>query len=459
MKTLKTLTLLLCLTILPACGGGGSGSGSVAESKVTAVYTPKVSGGTLNDGSGTNGLAVLATLRDSQGTGPGLTGGWKITITGPGITQPLVVSYDDGAPASYEIWRWEGFGPATGTYTATASNGTATLTATFNINSTSTSQQPPLTKTGSTISWSPVSGAGSYYYKVTDGTGSTVTSSYIDAVPSMVSYSFQLPTLSDGSYLVEVFAYTGSFPQLMADTSPSPSLPSQENISSSKMTLVVAGGVDGTHNLSAKGGTLYMGKDSNVDQYGLVVWTSLLTSTATPPAGDWTISVTGPGISVPLTFTYPKTDSHYVYWDFGTVPAGGTYSVTATTSGSTETLFAQFTIPSPTEQLPFVTGLGVTSASSSYTVNWNTVPGAGSYYVNVWAYVGGIYTEVAGAWIAGSTLTAQIPNSSLTTGTVYDVFVTACALDMTTGTTLPPPSPSQVNMSDNTFAPVSFTAQ
>ncbi|HEY6872128.1 MAG TPA: hypothetical protein VI298_05290 [Geobacteraceae bacterium] len=461
MKMLKAVTLAICLGIMAACGGGGSGGGSVSTtSNVAPVYTLKVSGGTLNDGSGTNGLAVLATLRDSQGTGPGLTGGWRITITGPGITQPLTVPYDDGAPASYEIWRWEGLNPATGTYTATASNGTATLISTFTIDAASTIPQPPLTKNGSAVSWTPVPGAGSYHYTVTDGTGSAVASGYINADSAAASYSFPLPTLADGSYAVQVLAHTASIPLLMGDTSPSPSLPSRENISASSMTFAVAGGVDGSYDMAAKGGTLYMGKDSSqTDQYGLVIWSSILTSTGTPPAGDWTVTVTGPGITTPLTFTYPATDSHYAYWDFGTVPAAGTYTVTATASGSADSVSAQFSIPAPTAQLPVETGISVTPGSNSYAVNWNAVPGAGSYYVNIWANVGGEYTEVATAWVDGNTYTAVIPKNSLTKGALYDVYVTACTLDMTTAHTVPPPGPSQVNMSDNTFAPASFTAQ
>jgi hypothetical protein len=449
------------MVLVAACGGSGSGGGNVSStSSSVKTYTLKVSGGTLNDGSKTTGLVVLATLRDSLGTGPGLIGGWTITITGPGITLPLKVSYDDGSACSYEIWRWKGLTPATGTYTVTATDGSQRLTSTFTIDSTSSSQQPPLTKNGSTISWPPVSGAGSYYYAVTDGSGSTVTSSYISADSSATSYSFQLPTaLPDGSYSIEVVAHTESLPQLGADPSPAPSLPLQENSSSSSMTFAVSGGSYGSYSLAAKGGALYEGKYGGVDQYGLVIWTSILTSTGSTPAGDWTVSVSGPGISTPVTFTYPATDSHYVYWDYGTVPAAGTYTVTAAASGSSDTVSAQFTIPAPTAQLPVVSGIAVTPGSSSYTVNWNAVTGAASYYVNTWALVGGTYTEVAGAWINGSTLMANIPKSSLTSGTQYDVYVTACTLDMTTASTLPPPNPAQVNMSDNTYAAASFTAQ
>ena len=461
MNIAKTLGLIICLAVTAACGGGGGGGGdgSGAQADAPPAYTLKVSGGTSNGGTGTAGLAVVATLRDSEGTGPGLAGGWTVTISGPGLAQPLSVPYQDGAGGSYEVWRWEGVNPVTGTYTATASDGSNTLTSPFTVDATSSIQQPPITKSGSTVSWTPISGAGCYYFTVADGGGSTVTSGYLVADSSATSYSFQLPALADGSYAMEVVAHAADLTRVGADATAAPSLPSRENVSFSTMSFVAAGGSSGSYDLTARGGVLYMGQDSGTDQHGLVVWTSLLTSTGTPPASDWTVSVTGPGISTPLTFSYPATDSHYAYWDFGVVPLAGTYTVTATASGSSDSLSAQFSVPAPAEQLAVVSGIGVTAGSNSYTVDWNAVPGAASYYVNVWGMAGGIYTEVAATWVNGSTYSAVIPKAGLTVGTQYDVYITASTLDMTTAQAVPPPSPAQVNMSDNTFAAASFTAQ
>lgn len=456
MNTIKAIILVTFFGILAGCGGGGGGGNNPAPTNVGGGFTLLASGGTINDGSGSNGLALLATLRDGNGTGPGLSGGWQIAITGPGITQPLTVAYDDGSPASYLLWRWEGFNPAGGTYTATATNGTVTISRDFTINSTSIMQIAPLTKNGSTLSWSPVPGAGSYYYQVSDGTGSRVASGYLNGTPSAAAYSFQLPALADGSYLVEVFSHAQNFTQLMSDASSAPSLTTQENISIAQMELAIAGGTAGSYDLAAKGGILYLGKDSaNIDQYGLAVWSSILTSTGTPPAGDWTVAVTGPGITVPLTFTYPKTDTHYLYWDFASPPSGGSYTVTATAPGYT--LTAGFTIPSLTAQLPVAANVTVTPAAGSYNISWNAVPGAASYYVNLWATVGGVYTEIAGEWVNGAA--ASVPKGSLTGGVLYDVYVTAATLDMTTTKILPPPGPLQVDMSDTTYGAVSFTAQ
>lgn len=456
MNRVKAGIIVTIFGLLTACGGGGGSGNKSAPSNVGGGFTLLASGGTINDGSGNNGLALLATLRDGNGVGPGLSGGWQVAITGPGMTQPLKVSYDDGSPSSYQLWRWEGLNPATGTYTATASNGTVSLSCNFTINSANNLQRVALAKSGSTLTWNPVSGAGSYYYLVSDGTGSTVVSGYLNGDPSLTAYSFQLPTLADGSYQVEVFAHAQSLPQLMSDPSSAPSLTAQENISVARMELAIAGGNPGSYDLAAKGGILYLGKDSaNVDRYGLAVWSSILTSTATPPAGDWTVAVTGPGITTPLTFTYPKTDTHYLYWDFATPPASGSYTVTATAPGYT--LTAGFTIPNQAAQLPVAANITVTPTASSYTITWNAVPGASSYNVNVWATVGGVYTEIAGEWVNDSA--ASVPKGSLTGGVLYDVYVTAATLDMTTTKSLPTPNPLQVDMSDNTYGAVSFTAQ
>jgi hypothetical protein len=269
---------------------------------------------------------------------------------------------------------------------------------------------------------------------------------------------------------VEVYAQTKDRLDLMTDPSPAPALALQENISVSSKDLVITNGSAGSYNLSAVGGDLYMGQFAGVDQYGLVVWTSIITN-GTPgssPAADWTITVTGTGITTPIVFTYPKTDAHYIYWDFGTETkpgVSGTYTVTATSLGSSDTLSAQFTIPVPTVQLPVVDANNITVnlVSSNYTIGWPAVTGASSYYVNLWTDVWNAslgeyeYTEVAGGWM--SSTSALIPKNSLTKGTVYDVYVTACTLDMTTTKVLPLPAPTQVGMSDNTYTAVWFKAQ
>ncbi len=457
------LPFLVLLLILAGCKGK-----SKSPSNIGGGYILLVSGGTLNDGSGVNGLAVLVTLRDSGGNGPGGAAGWQIKITGPGINSPLVVSYDDGSQYSYSTWWWEEFDPLSGTYTATATNGTTTLTYNFSINAAQNLTQPDLNKSGSTIWWNPVTGAGSYYYEVTDGSGGLVTFDYIASDPLLTLYSFELPGLTEGSYLVSVYALTKDRLALASPTSPS--LPSQENDSLAIIDFV-HGGTGSGYALDARGGVLYEGLDSlgtGTDAYGLVIWTSLVTNStpSTPPAGDWDITVTGPGITKPIAFTYPRTNYHYVYWDFGTVPVGGeTYTVSAIVSGGTTSLTQSFTIPSPASKLPVAANLSTNPTSGGgASISWDPVPGANSYYVNIWTDIWNaalnrwVYTEIAGNWM--KTTSAVIPGGTLTKGISYDVYVTACELDMTDTTAVPPPDPgSQTDMSDTTFTYATITAQ
>ncbi len=466
MSFLAALFTASALFISSGCSSGGGGNdNSALPSNIGGGYTLVVSGGTLNDGSGANGLSVLATLRDSSGNGPAMP--WTLTITGPGLGAPLTVSYDDGSPSSYMTSWWESSHPQSGTFTATATNGGTALTYKFTIDASKNLSQPVPSKSTNTISWNSITGAGSYYYKVTDGTGLLVISGYIASDPLLFSYSFNLPTLSNGSYLVEVFAQTTDRTALQNNASALPSLASQENMAVATMDFVIGGG----YSLDARGGVLYEGVGTGAaDQYGLVIWASILTaptnsaSSPTPPASDWNITVTGPAISTPITFTYPATDSQYIYWDFGTVPTAGTYTVSAIVSGGTTSLSQTFTVPSPTAKLPLAAVTANATNGGGASVSWDLVTGAKSYYVNIWTDVWDatlsqwVYTEIAGSWVNATS--ATIANNTMTKGIVYDVYVTACQQDMTDAATTPPAAPgAQVDMSDTTFTYVTITAQ
>ncbi len=474
---LMTLITVLLVAALSGCSGGKGGS-MPSPSNVGGGFTLVASGGTLDDGSGVNGLAVLVTLRDESGNGPAIP--WTLSITGPGFAAPLSISYDDGSPSSYMAWWWDSFDPQPGRYTATATNGATVLTYAFEINTTTINlSQPTLNKSGSIISWNTVPGAGSYYYEMTDGSHALpITSGYFESDPLVSQYSFSIPTLENGSYLVSVYALTNNRFTLSSDSASWPSLPVQNNDSLATIDFV-QGGTGSGYVLDARGGVLYeglysAGSETPADYYGIVIWTSIVTTStpSTAPAGDWNLTVTGPGITTALTFSYPRTDSHYIWWDFGTIPAPGTYTVTATPAAGGSSLIQTFTVPSPTAKLPVATGLSATpSNGGGAALNWNTVAGANSYYVNIWTCVGtgsvntetgctneGTYSEIAGGWSNSTSLT--ISNGSLTKGLVYDLYVTASELDMMDMNSVPVPvSPgSQVNMSDTTFTYTTFTA-
>lgn len=460
------LTVLSLLGTMAGCGGGGDNDTPPSDPKnVGGGYTLKASGGTLNDGVGTNGLVVLTTLRDSGGNGPGAAG-WMVTITGPGISVPLTESYDDGSTSSYIIWMWDSITPLTGTYTASATNGTTTLTYGFTIDATKMLQPRAVTKLGSIVSWNAVTGAGSYFYTVTNGSGTPVMNGDLPVATT----SFTLPGLPDGSYLAEVYAYTGDISALGNDQSSSPVLPAQENVSFSATEFIL----NASYAMDARVGVLYEGTTGAApatDHYGLVIWSSILTAPAstatvpTPPAGDWNITVTGPGLPLAtaadaLKFKYPATYAQYAYWDYRTLdPSGGPYTVTAVSSYGTATISQVISIPTPTAKLPLPTGVAVTPGNGGgASASWNPVPGAGSYYVNVWTDVDGTYTEIAGSWVNATS--ALILNGTLTKNITYDLYVTSCTLDMTDVTTVPPSDPgSQVNMSDPVFTYTTFIAQ
>ena len=213
---------------------------------------------------------------------------------------------------------------------------------------------------------------------------------------------------------------------------------------------------NGGYSLNARGGVLNEGYGN----HGIAVWASIITAptnssavSPTPPAGDWNVTVTGPGIAntAPITFTYPRGDSQYVFWDFEIIPSSsGSYTVTAVPAAGGDKITTTFTIPAPTQELPLATVTATATSGGGANVSWTAVSGANSYYVNVWAVVDGFYTEIAGNWVTGTS--ATVAAGTLTPGVEYDVYITACQLNMTDTTTTPPASPGiQVNMSDTIF--------
>ncbi len=453
---LSLLPSVILLLFLASCGGG---KGNSTPANVGGGYTLQVSGGTLNDGSGSNGLVVLATLRDSEGLGPAFP--WTISITGPDIPSdsPIIVEYQDSYPNSYMSWEWAGFEPSSGTTyraTATSPDGSVSIRYDFSINNTKTLTRPDtsVSSFGSsyTLTWLAVSGAASYSYEIFPPSGG-VTIYYV------TNTSANLGTLtSNGDYLVRVRAYASNRASLQG-------LPAQENVSEYIFTFPVGGNqTSDNYSFIAKGGLLDYGLrgPGNTPIYGLSIWTSILqTSPASPPAGNWNITIKQ-GSTIIANFIYPAGSEHYAYWYYSIEPVIGTsYTVEATYGTAVKT--ATFTIAdsTPTLNLPFNIN-AIPEANNDVTVTWNTVTGAGSYLLNIWAEEWNNvtkqweYNEVFGQWVDASTTNVRVPAAEFVSGTIYDVYITAHEVNMSSASA-PSTTPSEADMSEN-YNPVSFVA-
>ncbi len=448
LSLLSSVTLLLFLS---SCGGKGNST----PSNVGGGYTLQVSGGTLNDGSGYNGLVVLATLRDSDGYGPYQT--WTITITGPDIAadNPLMVDYEMGE--SYMSWEWYGFEPSSGAYHATATNYDESVSVSYDFsitnNSTIARPSPGASTSGNIVnlSWSAVTGASSYYYEVCPPS-STQACLYYFTTGLTGTASFT--GLTSGDYLIRVRAYTSDRTSLQ-------SLAAQENVSEYSFSYpVIADPAASGYTLSAAGGILDYGLLGPDDAaiYGLSIWTSIMNNN-TAPSGNWNITVQDPH-GMTINYIYPANVKHYAYWYYGIEPAPGTYNVTATYGGVTKT--ATFSI-AMTPQLTLPSGISATPVNTNdRNIAWSALSGAESYYVNIWAEEWNStakqweYNEVFGQWVNGSTTSLVVPAATFTSGTQYDVYVTAHKVDMSSATP-PGTAPTRADMSEN-YNPVSFIA-
>lgn len=455
------LSFLVLLLILSSCHGKNKNS----PSNVGGGYTLLVSGGTLNDGSGVNGLSVLATLRDSNGMGP--TNTWFIDITGPGIspTSPLSIDYESGW--SYMGYEWGYIEPAAGAniYRATATNpsdGTV-IHYDFSINSASVQARPApsagISGDTITLSWEAVNAA-SYYYEVCPPSSTLpCETGFTTALSASITFAGH-PT---GDYLIRVRAYSTDRAGLSTSSSPSPTLASQENVSEYAFSFPVGTTVNPNNiDFKASVGVMDYGLgDPSGPVYGLVIWTSVTENNAAP-AGNWNIIVTDPNDKV-FNFIYPAGATHYVYWYYGIEPVSGTYDIQAVyISGSVEKPPLSLTLSDTTPRLnlPTITG-ALSDVSGNVTVSWNAVTGAasvGSYYVNIWAEVWNNnqwdYREVGKEWVNAGTLSTIVTVAPYIKDNQYDVYVTACEVDMTAA---PPSTAPRVDMSEN-YNPYSFVA-
>ncbi len=460
------LSVILLFTLFGCKGGKKNNPGT--PTNADGGYTLVASGGTLNDGSGAKGLSLLVTLRDGSGWGPTLP--WTITITGPGISSPLVVDYSDPRLGSFMTWEWASFDPVPGTYRATATDGSTTIYDDFTITSSVLSRPAPnASSSGSDIklTWPSIDGAGSYAYNVCDPDTNCITG-YTTDTSAVVSFG----TLTTGSYFIEVDAYATDLVALYANHLSSPGLAPQENISEYSFTFPVGGGqISANYSLQTAGGILDYGmRDSNnTPIYALAIWTSIQDLSTNPsptvPSGDWNIMVTDPNGLV-MNYIYPANEGHNAYWYYNIEPVrGGTYTVTATYGGASESAAFSFanTNPNPnliplsvTDSRSDISASLVSNAANAnvkdISITWLSVINAKSYYISLWADVWNSstkqykYDEVWGNWV--NTTNARVLNGSVASGLQCDVYVTACQIDMTSPTP-PQTAPTRADMSEN----------
>jgi len=453
---LSFLITVLMAIVLSSCGGGNKGSAGPGAN-VGGDYTLEASGGTLNDGSGTNGLVILVTLRDSQGWGPSLP--WTIELTGPGISSssPITIDYQDGRPGSFMLWEWSAFDPLSGSYRATATNfdGSVTIHYDFNVSGANSLARPaPYTSSSGgdiTLHWPSVTGAQSYTYEVFPPGGGT------SVFGCITTASANLGALASGDYLVLVRAYSANLLDLDASRSASPTLPGKSNISEYVFSFPVGGDeTSNSYSLNAAGGVLDFGYSGPGDTpiYGLAIWTSLLYGTPNPnaaPAGDWNIRVTGPNGRI-LDYIYPAGQRHYAYWYYDVEPVIGTYTVTATYGSASKTV--NFTLSNLTPALVLPTNLAASKLSNDISMTWTAVAGAKSYYLSFWADIWNNatnqndYIEVWGGWVNTNSATILKSGSTLPADLQCDVYVTAYEVDMTS-VSPPGTTPVRADMSEN----------
>jgi hypothetical protein len=408
---------------------------------------------------------ILATLRDSEGMGPGMP--WTITITQLGTTLPqisLTVEYNDFNYHSYMGWEWSGIEPVTGDYRATATNGSGSVSIyyDFHVDSAGAFTRPAVLSVSSTytLSWNSVPNASSYSYEVYPPSGSGLD----PVIGYTTTTSVALTGLSaTGDYLVWVRAYASDRTVLETSSASAPPIPSQENVSEYTFTFPVGGDDTSTHySFSAAGGYMDYGlTDPSYNSiYGIAIWTSIqdiyTNPSPTAPAGNWNVKVKKQDGTIVANFIYPAGVRHYAYWFYDIEPAANTpYTVEATYGGAAKT--ASFNLTT-TARLLLPTNIKATldSLTKNIGITWDGVTGARSYYVNLWAFVTDPvtnqleYSEVWSKWTNTTSVTVTPGDQGLPAGLSVDIFVTAHELDMSDPVPpATPPTDNRADMSEN----------
>lgn len=410
-----------------ACGG--------QQEQPSNPYVLQATGGTYNDGSGLLGIAALATLRDSAGTGPAAP--WTGSLsdgTGPRAS----ATYADPSVGSYAALWWRDVPYATGPYGLSLQSTNGAADASFSI-----ADAPPLASPqvvvstdGTAVSWSSIPGAASLECRISTASGTVASAA--GAISSCA-----IDALADGSYAASVLAYSSDLATIASDRAQRPSLPTRFDVSEGRLSFLRAGAAPVVV-LAAVGGALGYG----LGERTLATWLSIQNADGTPTANAWAISITGPGISdsSPLTFTYPANFSRLLVWSYDQPATAGLYSITATSTGGT--IAGAFSVGTP-RLLDIPTGITANAgAQGSASMDWTPVAGAQSYLVSIWQGAAFVTSQ----WV--SLPSASFPQDTFIATQVYDVYVAATDANMTTGA-----RPAQVSIAENTMQPAGFQAR
>lgn len=429
----RWIAVVLSCVAMVACGGPGSPSDGLVSGD---GYTLGLRGGTYDAGGGYTSLAVLMTLRDADGRGP--AGAWQIEITDPADQPvPATLAYDDGSPGSYVAWWLDGIAPLTGTYHARAIGPSTTLETTFLVDAAGGLSLPSVRTQGGVVVWDAVAGAASYTCTVVDEAGTAST------LGPMSERRCDPAVLAGNAYSVAVRAFSADLASLGRDLQPAPTLPTSFDASEARVGLT-----SGAHSaiVRAAVGAINYGTVTP----GLVLWLSIRQADGTVPSTAWTVDVVGPpvGPGSPWTVEYPAGAPQILTWAYDLPSVAGSYSVTA--KGRDTTVAVEAALGSVETLMPVYAVTADPSGAGGALVDWEEVPGAKSYQVSVWTST--VTPELAeSVWTDGSPF--RFAPGTFAPGR-YDVYVAATNVAMTNASA---PTPSHVAVSENSYAPVSFT--
>ncbi|MBI3185120.1 MAG: hypothetical protein HYZ28_23535 [Myxococcales bacterium] len=434
--------LALVVGLGSACGGPVRGF----EGGFNLPRTPQIDGYTLSAVAGIHEegslrrLSLLATARDESGSGPRIP--WQLIVVNPRGVEMAQSYYDDDSAGSFMAWWWDGVAPEPGLYAldARAPSGSASLRFEVPDFDGIAPADPGYAADTGRLSWTPVGGAASYACKLLSA--AVVLSS---TSPSREPFCDFGP-LDDGSYGARVLAFSADLPALAESRIAGPLLPEAFHVSEASIGFARAGGTSGQQ-LRAVLGTLNYGPAGAA----LALWVSLVDGAGSPPAQEWEVAVSGPNLpeAQPLRARVPPGQAQALLWWYDVRAREGEYSVRASAAGSSVATGAAV---GDTAVLPTPLDVSVApSPSGSADVSWSPVPEARSYRVSAWK--SGAQTPTAAQWVAAPP--AGFSPGTFASGERYDVYVAAATVDMTGALGN---APSRVQVSENAYAPASFTA-